>query len=271
MRRHLQRIIPPLIIGLIMLHCHVDHGLAPLPASLSVRVIFRNTPPENTQGIYLTVSPTFPPHAINEMHHLPNSLPIDRDTVETEMALPYGHYDAVALWWYSKETESNFADVLGLPLDVNNNLLPMGFELTPESPHRHMDLYANWERVSRDASVSGSIFFNGPFPENTLATAVAAYQYAPESDVHYLLWLKSMDFSVGPASLNYHAAANRYDFHLPIRHGRVNYIAVFWLPEQAGLTDFQVLGVYEQPLSVAAGEHRTGIDIEADWSARGAQ
>ncbi|UCE08434.1 MAG: hypothetical protein JSW07_10600, partial [bacterium] len=207
----------------------------------------------------------FPPHAINELYHSPNSLPLDQDTVYTEMELPYGHYDAVSLWWYNMETQSNLADVLALPLDATNSLLPLSFKITLEEPVYEIDLYANWNRVDRDAAIEGTIYFNGPFPANTLATAVAAYQYKPEENVHYLLWLKSMDYSIDE---------NPYHYRLPLRHGSVNYIAVFWLPERASLTDFRTLGFYEDPhvpeqpgkFTIKAGETIKGIDIYADWS-----
>lgn len=245
--------------------CRVSHGLAPLPGTLKATVIFRNEPPENTQGIYLSVAPEFPPQAINQMYHSPNSLPIDQDTVRAEIVLPYGHYDAVCLWWYNKNTESNFADILGLPLNPANNLAPLDFSLTEEEPEFSIELYANWNTVKRDASVSGTIHFSGPFPENTQATAVAAYSYVPEEDIHYLIWLKAIDFSVGPESPQYNSAARTYEYTLPVRHGTIDYLAVFWLAEGDAMTNFTVLGVYPGQLSLAAGERITGIPITADW------
>lgn len=254
-----------IVVMLGALNCSYDHGIAPLPGKLAATVYFRGQAPANTEGIYLIVMPIFPPHAINELYHSPNSLPIDKDTVYTEMELPFGHYEAVSLWWYSTETKSNLADVLALPLDPNNNLLPLSFDISPENPVFKIELYANWNRVDRDAAIEGTIYFNGPFPENTLATAVAAYQYRPQEKIHYLLWLKSIDFSIDHSP---------YHFRLPVRHGNVDYLAVFWLPERAELADFRTLGVYENPLqpgtpgklSLAANQVLTGVDIQADWS-----
>jgi len=53
-----------------------------------------------------------------------------------------------------------------------------------------------------------------------------------------------------------------------------DYIAVYWLPDHAALTDFKNLGFYEDPtkpgtpgkLSIKAEETISGIDIHADWS-----
>lgn len=253
------------IFLLIGLRCSIDHGIAPLPGKIAVTIYFRGVPPANTQGIYLIVMPEFPPHAINELYHSPNSLPIDRDTVYAEMELPFGHYDAVSLWWYSTETESNLADVLALPLDPNNSLQPLGFDITKENPVFEIELYANWSRVDRDAAIEGTIYFNGPFPTNTHITAIAAYQYPPEQNIHYLLWLKSIDYSIN---------SNPYHYRLPVRHGNVNYLAVFWLPEHADLTDFKTIGIYQDPnkpgqpgkLSIPANATISGINIHADWS-----
>ncbi len=261
------------------LSCQVDHGLAPLPGMVRARVLFYGgPPPKNTEGIYLVVAPKFPPRAINELYHSPNSLPFKwdavRDTMVTEMALPYGHYDAISLWWYNTETKSNLADILALPLDASNNLLPLGFDITKEQPVFDIDLRANWSRVDRDASIEGTIYFNGPFPANTLATAVAAYVRKPEANVEFLTMLKSIDFSVGPESDKYDAQNNVYHYVLPVRHGTVAYVAVFWLPEGASLTDFWVLGIYEDPnapgnpgsMSLRAGEAKKGVDIYVDWA-----
>lgn len=254
------------VISFSVNNCDLDHGIAPLPGTLKVTVYFRGTPPANTLGIYLVVAPTFPPHAINELYHSPNSLPIalGKDTVYTEMVLPYGHYESISLWWYSTETQSNLADILAMPLDANNNLLPLSFDLTPENPVFSIDLYADWKKVDRDAAIEGTIYFNGPFPPNTLATAVAAYLKKPEKNVDYLLYLKSIDFSIGE---------NPYHFKLPVRHGNVNYLAVFWLAEDSELTDFKTIGVYEDPNhpgtpgSLRLKEHQiiSGIKIFADW------
>ena len=120
--------------------CSSDHGIAPLPGKLGVDVIFINSKiPENTQGIYLFVAPEFPPHAINELYLIPNSLPfweIDRnageyarDTIYTEIDLPYGHYEAIGLWWYNKETISNLADVF--TLKIGPDFLPVPIDITP--------------------------------------------------------------------------------------------------------------------------------------------
>jgi len=262
---------------LLVVSCELDHGIAPLPGMVRARVLFYGgPPPKNTQGIYLVVAPKFPPRAINELYHSPNSLPFKwdavRDTVYAEMSLPYGHYEAISLWWYNTETKSNLADILALPLDATNNLLPLGFDITPEEPVFEIDLRANWSRVDRDASIEGTIYFNGPFPANTLATAVAAYVRKPEVHVEYLT--KSIDFSVGQESDKFDARRNAYHYVLPVRHGTVEYVAVFWLPERASLTDFRVLGIYEdanapgQPgtLSIKAGETKSGVDIYVDWA-----
>ncbi|HEX9974505.1 MAG TPA: hypothetical protein VGD14_20725 [bacterium] len=245
--------------------CHLDHGIAPLPGKIVATVYFRGESPVNTEGIYLIVTPEFPPHAINELYHSPNSLPIDKDTVHTEMELPYGHYDAVSLWWYSTDTKSNLADVIALPLDPGNNLMPLSFDITSENPVFEIELYANWNRVARDAAIEGTVYFNGPFPENTMITAIAAYQYKPEENIHYLLWLKSIDYSIDQ---------NPYHYRLPVRHGEVEYLAVFWLPERASLSDFRTVGIFEDPnqigkpgkITVKANQTVTGIDINADWS-----
>jgi hypothetical protein len=245
--------------------CHYDHGIAPLPGKLRVQVAFRGTAPENTQGIYLVVAPYFPPHAINELYHSPNSLSIDQDTVVTEIDLPYGKYEAFGLWWYSKDTKSNLADIFNMPHDGNTGL-PIGFVLTPSQSVVDMYLNADWNQMHRDAAIKGTITFKGSFPDNTLATAVAAFKFKPIYDIHYLVWLKSVDFAIDPDKEVHH-------FTLPVRHGNIGYIAVFWLADHAPLTEIQIVGSYKDPetqqegkFSIAEGDTIRDVDIYVDWS-----
>jgi hypothetical protein len=128
-----------------------------------------------------------------------------------------------------------------------------------------MELYASWEKVNRDAYIEGVVNFNGPFPENTLATAIAAYRYKPEAKVHYLVYLKSIDFSINKRP---------YPFKLPVRHGEVEYLTVVWLPEHSNLTEFHEVGVYKDPknpnaagkFSLKAGQTVSNVNIDVDWS-----
>ena len=74
--------------------------------------------------------------------------------------------------------------------------------------------------------------------------------------------------------MDYSIDKNPYQYRLPVRHGNVNYLAVFWLPERAELTDFRTIGIYKDPdnpdqtgkLSIPADTTISGIDIYADWS-----
>ena len=261
---------------LLLAACSDDHGLAPLPGKLGVDVIFINSKiPENTQGIYLFVAPTFPPHAINEIYLLPNSLPFQeidrdvdanmRDTLYTEIDLPYGHYEAIGLWWYNTETESNLADVFTLKL--GSDFMPVPIDITPEQPFVHTDLWANLSRMERNSFIEGTINFNGPFPENTMATAIAAYFKKPDKEIEYLVYLLSMDFSIDQ---------NPYHFKLPVptRFRTIDYLVVLWLSERSGLDDFKTIGYYRDPanpdqpgqVKIVPDGTVSGFNIQADWS-----
>ncbi len=263
----------------LLIYCHIDQGLEPMPGKFEVEVSFLGEAPEHTEGIYLVVMPQFPPQAINQLYHSPNSLPLDQDTVITEMYLPYGDYNAYCLWWYSKKSESNLADILALPVsavfeDGEFVIEPVGFSITKENPVVYENLTADWDKVRRNAIIEGTITFNGDFPANTYATAIGAYVGEPTKPIHYLTLLKTIDIGVGPDSRHYNANNRTYKYTLPIRSGVVRYLAVFWMPEQAALTDFYPVGIYIDPenpdefgeLDIAENETITGIDIQVDWS-----
>lgn len=257
-----------LLAFLLCLSCNVDHGVEPLPGKLEVDVIFITEDiPEDTEGVYLWAAPVFPPHAINELFLNTNSLSLGNDTISTEIVLPYGHYEAFGLWWYNKKTQSNLADIFTLktvfnPQEFEWNLYD--FSISPEQPIHKTKLFANLNRVDRDASIEGTIYFNGTFPENTLVTAVAAYVQKPIEDVEYFLYLKSMDFSIDK---------NPYNFKLPVdSRNMIGYLTIFWLPERAGLGDFEELGFYQddngEPISIRLQPDGkvTGVEIYADWA-----
>jgi len=254
-----------LLIIFLFLSCGEDHGLAPLPGTLELDVLFFNPHiPEDTEGVYLFVAPQFPPHAINELYLSPNSLSLGTDTVHTTLNLPYGHYQAIGLWWYNKKTNSNLADVF--TLKIGPDFLPYEFDITPEEPVHTTHMWADLRRVDRDAFIEGTIYFNGPFPPDTYATAIAAYTIQPVDKIEYLVFLTSMDFTI---------SENPYHFKLPVQgKGTIRYLAVFWLSDRSGLDDFQTLGYYEDPnnpgqpgqLKPKSGKSITGININADWS-----
>ncbi|MBN2104851.1 hypothetical protein JW835_12495 [bacterium] len=245
--------------------CEVDHGLAPVPGRLRAQVAFRGNPPEDTQGVYLIVAPEFPPHAINELFQSPNSLPLNQDTVWTEIDLPYGHYEAYGLWWYSKDTRSNLADILAMPFD-GMTFEPLGFTISKEEPFVERHLNANWENMNRDAAIRGTVYFEGEFPENTAVTAVAAFNQKPLSVVFYLVWLKSIDMTV-------EKGVKQHNFILPIKSGYVGYIAIFWLAENAPLYDVQIIGEAMDPdrpgelwkKAVKPDSTLSGVEIFVDW------
>ncbi|MBN1782855.1 hypothetical protein JW948_17100 [bacterium] len=254
-----------LCILALLFGCDVDHGLEPMPGRLEVKAMFRGTPPADTQGAYLIVAPQFPPRAINELFQSPNSLPVGQDTVLTGIDLPYGHYEAYGLWWYSKDTRSNLADLLYLPMDLLTGE-PIGFDITPEQPLVQRTMKPNWDNMNRDASIRGTVHFLGDFPQESDITAVAAFHAEPKSVIHYLVWLKSIDITIEPG-------VKSHDFILPVKSGQIGYIAIFWLPKNAPIYDIQIVAECYDPdhpdefweKVLAPGETVEGVQINVDW------
>jgi hypothetical protein len=251
---------------LLQAGCEIDHGLAPIPGKLRARVAFRGTPPEDTQGVYMIVAPQFPPHAINELYQSPNSLPVGQDTVYTEIDLPYGHYEAFGLWWYSKDTRSNLADILALPHDGITGE-PIGFDLSPEEPIAEKVMHANWGDMNRDAALKGTVYFDGDFPSNTNITAVAAFSGRPITSIHYLVWLRAIDITI-------ETGVRSHQFNLPVKSGHIGYIAIFWLAENAPIYDIKIIADARDPSNpekvwsktLHADETVEGIEIHVDWN-----
>jgi hypothetical protein len=250
--------------GLLLFACEVDHGLGPIRSKIRGRVIFVDKLPPNTDQVQVAVAKTFPPKALLDLG-LSGPLPFWQDTVEYEILLPLGHYEAVGVLWKEKGRTWSISSILGL-YTRRNSLLPQAIDLTSEHPVKDsVDIYADPALIMRGAFLAGRITYVGQWLPDIQIIVLAAFPVIPEVQVDYLT-ARGMDLT-RPVGVQYD------DFLLDVTPDTLKYIAVFSISQVAGELKFRELGVYEDPLHpgepgkvyVAKGDTARGINIWVDF------
>ncbi len=252
--------------GVFVLHsCQPDHGLAPIHSGIRGRVIFVDKLPPNTDQVQVAVAKTFPPKALLDLG-LSGPLPFWQDTVEYEILLPLGHYEAVGVLWKEKGRTWSISSILGL-YTRRNSLLPQAIDLTEEHPVQDsVDIYADPVLIARGAFLQGRITYVGEWFPDIQIVVLAAFPVVPEEQVDYLT-ARGMDLT-RPVGVTHD------DFVLDVAPDTLKYIGVFSISQIGGEFKFRELGIYEDPehpgqpgqVYVAKGDTARGVNITVDFS-----
>ena len=249
----------------LLLACQVDHGLAPMKSKIVGKVIFVDKLPPNTDQVQVAVARTFPPKALLELG-LSGPLPFWQDTVDFEILLPLGHYEAVGVLWKEKGRTWSISSILGL-YTRRNSLLPQAVDLTEEHPVQDsVIIYADPNLIARGAFLQGTVHYVGEWFSDIELVVLAAFPVIPEEQVDYLT-ARGFDMT-RPVGVQ------EDDFVLDVTPDTLRYIAVYSISQEAGSFKFRELGVYEDPdhpgqpgtVVVAKGDTVKGIDITVDFS-----
>ena len=253
-----------LLLGLVAA-CQVDHGLAPMKSKIVGQVIFVDKLPPNTDQVQVAVARTFPPKALLELG-LSGPLPFWQDTVDFEILLPLGHYEAVGVLWKEKGRTWSISSILGL-YTRRNSLLPQAIDLTEDHPVQDsVIIYADPNLIARGAFLQGKIHYVGEWLSDIQIVVLAAFPVVPEEQVDYLT-ARGFDMT-RPIGVE------EDDFVLDVTPDTLRYIAVYSISQEAGSFKFRELGVYQDPdnpgqpgsVVVAKGDTAKGIDITVDFS-----
>ena len=254
-----------LVLLFLGLACRIDHGLAPIHSMIRGRVIFVDKLPPNTDQVQVAVAKEFPPKALLDLG-LSGPLPFWQDTVEYEILLPLGHYEAVGVLWKEKGRTWSISSILGLHTR-RNSLLPKPIDLTKEHPIADsVDIYADPALIMRGAFLQGRITYIGEWFPDIQIVVIAAFPVVPEEQVDYLT-ARGMD-------LTRPIGVKEDDFILDVTPDTLKYIAVFSISQIGGEFKFRELGLYEDPdnpgqpgqVYVAHGDTARNINITVDFS-----
>ncbi len=252
--------------------CQVDHGLYPADYQIRGQVIFfAGQPPANTERVEVFALKEFPPKDPQNFLYLGQSGALDYskgDTVPYAIPVSPTSYDLVGVLWKEKGRDWNLTGLMGIYTGGLQSFLPARVVVSKEHPVADgIDIFANWEVVNKDASISGTIHYSGAWPKETSLVLLAVYRVRPASEFQYLLF-ENVDYAQP-------VFVDSSSYRLRVGAGLYNFVALFWVPRtMRSLADLVTLGFYRDPsdpsrpgtVSVASGSEATNVDIYVDFA-----
>ena len=260
-----------LILSLIF-NCEIDHGLYPTSYAIKGKVIFfKGNPPENTDRIEVFALKEFPPKDPQNFLYLGQSGSLDYtqgNEVAYEIQVSQTSYQMIGVLWKEKGQDWNLTGLLGFYTGGLQSIFPDSVLITKENPVAdNVNIYANWETVSKDAFIAGKITYEGQWPEDTQLLLLAIYPVKPTSDFQFLLF-ENVDYTQS-------VSVDSSSYRLAVNSGVYNYVVLYWVGKKISkLTDLVELGHYEssqnpeQPgrVEVDSGTGIENIDIHVDFN-----
>ncbi|MBC7185996.1 MAG: hypothetical protein H5U38_03075 [Calditrichaeota bacterium] len=252
--------------------CQVDHGLYPVDYEIRGNVIFfAGQPPANTDRVEVFALKEFPPKDPQNLLYAGQSGALNYslgDTVPYAIQVSPTSYDLVGVVWKEKGSGWSLTGLMGIYTGSLQSFFPARVEVSKEHPVAEgIDIYANWEVVTKDAAISGRIRYAGQWPAQTSMVLLAVYRVKPTSDFQYLLF-ENVDYSQP-------VFVDSSSYRLRVSAGVYNYVVLFWVPKKmSSLEDLVTLGFYADPAQpsrpgtviVSSGGEAKDVDIQVDFS-----
>lgn len=260
------------IVLLLWLGCEIDHGLYPIRYAIKGKVIFlKGEPPANTDRVEVFALKEFPPKDPQNFLYLGQSGPLDYkrgNEIEYEIQVSRTTYQLIGVLWKEKGQDWSLTGLLGFYTGGFQSIFPDSVVITKEHPEaENVNIYANWEVVSKDATISGNIYYAGTWPDDTQLVLLAIYPKKPVTEFQYLMF-ENVDYSQ-PIEVE------SSSYRLKVNGGIYNYVVIYWVGKSIKkLTDLVELGFYESPqnpgqpgrVEVRSGSTAERIDIYVDFN-----
>lgn len=260
------------LLLLLILSCEIDHGLYPTKYTIKGKVIFfKGDPPANTDRVEVFALKEFPPKDPQNFLYLGQSGALDwtkGNEVEYEIQVSPTSYQMLAVLWKEKGQDWTLTGLLGFYTGGFKSILPDSVVISKENPVADsVDIYANWDVVSKDASIAGKITYVGEWPDDTQLLLLAVYRIKPASDIQFLLF-ENVDYTQS-------VFVDSSSYRLAVGSGVYNYVVLYWVGKSISkLTDLVELGYYQLPenpgqpgrVEVNSEERKENIDIFVDFN-----
>lgn len=252
-------------------NCTIDHGLSPLQGRIKGKIFFLNRTSEvlnKTDQIRVAVAKSFPPTEFTELITTGPLPKWEGDTIHYELVVPFGTYNILGIVWKGKSAPWNLSDVIGYYRE-GLDLLPATIEVSEENPIvEPIDLFADFRLVVREALVTGTIFYEGAWPEETEIIGIGAFTEIPNPNNIFSL------LNVSSAKIGIPIFVPSYQYTLPVGAGTYKYIGLFWKAKNTPFTDIRYLGFYSDPgdhqipgtVTVTKGDTIRDIDMHVDFT-----
>ncbi len=261
------------LIGMMVfiIACEIDHGLYPKKYAIKGTVKFlRGTAPENTDRLEVYALKEFPPQDPQNFLYLGQSGKLDLsqgNEIDYEIQVSPTSYDALGLIWKEKGQDISLTGLMGLYTTPEDFPLPTRVEVSKENPVvEGIDIYSDWNKVSKECSIAGSIVYHGEWPEDTQILLLGIYREKPMNETS-LLFFENVDYTQ-------QLFVESSEYRLLVGSGTYKYIVLFWVGNSISkVTDLIELGVYEDPenpgtpgsVKVQSSDHAENIDIHVHF------
>ncbi len=253
------------------LSCNIDHGLYPISYKIKGKVIFlRGQPPENTDRIEVFALKEFPPQDPQNFVYLGQSGALDSrsgNEIDYEIQVSPTKYDAVVLLWKEKGYDISLTGLIGIHTTPEQYPLPVAVNISKEHPIADsIDIYSDWNKVTKDANISGTITYKGNWPEDTSLLLLVVYKQKPKDETT-LLFFENIDYTQP-------IFVDSSSYRLLLSRGKYNYIVLFWVGKNlTKLSDLIEIGFYESPdnpggpgtVDLSVGREAENINIHVDF------
>ena len=260
------------ILILLIFACEIDHRLYPISYKITGKIhFFKGEAPENTDRVEVFALKEFPPQDPQNFLYLGRSGALDYQqgsSVNYEIQVSNTSYQLIGLLWKEKGENWNLTGLMGFYTGGLQSFFPDSVNISKENPVvNNVDIYANWEVVSKDASVSGKITYQGDWPEDTQLLLLGIYPVKPTSDFSFILF-ENLDYTQP-------IFADSSSYRLPVNSGVYNYVVLYWVGKSIkNLSDLVEIGFYkdennmEEPgrVTVSSNQEIENIDINVNFN-----
>jgi hypothetical protein len=277
MKKYILFALLSFLVLALFVSCEIDHGLYPIKYTIKGKVLFfKGEPPPNTDRVEVFALKEFPPKDPQNFLYLGKSGALDYpkagsevNEVEYEIPISRTSYQMIVVLWKEKNQNWDLTGLMGFYTGEGGSILPDSVFVTKEIPVvDSVDINANWEVVSKDASISGKITYEGDWPKDTQLLLLAVYRQKPTSDMQFLLF----------ENVNYTQPVfvDTSSYRLAVGSGVYNYVVLYWVGKKISkITDLIALGYYESPenpgqpgkIEIASGERKEDVHIHVNFNA----
>jgi hypothetical protein len=280
------------VLSALWLSCEYDHGVDPIRTKIKGSVIFTGAFPQNVIGFRsearLVIVKKLPPENLTT-DVISEPLPFNRfkdpsvnDTVNYELLVEPGVYPIAGILFRPSGEALNIANIMGLYLKITPNFtIDTRIEVNEPPGVEGVNIFANWDLARRDAAISGTINFKGPWRHDTNFFVLACYSNIPKNSLEFFTeWILAgkaafqLIFQSTPVnSLPYTVRVNS-QLGDSTAFGKYKFTSLFWIGKNTSLADIRAIGFYRcdgdstLPRFAATVKDSTtsGIDFSADFS-----
>ncbi|MEE4312696.1 MAG: hypothetical protein V2J62_12605, partial [candidate division KSB1 bacterium] len=132
----------------------------------------------------------------------------------------------------------NLTGLIGIYTGNSSSFFPDSVIINKKNPIiDDINIYANWDRVSKTSVISGRITYEGEWPQDTQILLLAVYRVKPTSEFQ-LIAFENVDYTQP-------LFVDESSYRLAVNSGVYNHIVLYWVGKNIkNLTDLVEVGVH---------------------------